>query len=189
MGKQFDPWDSGSRTRLHEDFVSGMSHFKGEDYQGAIPLFRAADEGADMDDIYQHRYTSFHGLARVMMGDKAGVKLCRKAAVGEKDYRLFKCRACGARLCLYGLRDDRFGTKPLARAKIHGSSAVWPSHGGAHESVTLLFYVFCVYVYLQGFALYDCQFQLSPRRRDYRRNVLASGWYGLCGLCGRHRTV
>ena len=85
MGKQYDPWESGSRTRLNEDFVSGMRHFKGDDFQGALSLFRAADESADMDDIYQHRYTSFHGLARVMMGDKVGVKLCRKAAVGEKD--------------------------------------------------------------------------------------------------------
>lgn len=85
MGTQFDPWESGSRTRLHDDFVAGMRHFKGEDYEGAVPLFRAADEGAEMDDIYQHRYTSFHGLARVMTGDRVGVKLCRKAAVGEKD--------------------------------------------------------------------------------------------------------
>jgi hypothetical protein len=37
-----------------------------------------------MDDIYQNRYTSFHGLTRVYLGDKNGVKLCRKAAVGER---------------------------------------------------------------------------------------------------------
>ena len=38
---------------------------------------------AELDDIYQSRYTSFHGLSRVYMGDSNGVKLCRKAAVGE----------------------------------------------------------------------------------------------------------
>ncbi|MGD2137089.1 MAG: hypothetical protein PVJ66_01200 [Gammaproteobacteria bacterium] len=85
MASNLDPWESGSRTRLHPEFVSGLRCFNSENYAGAVPLFRAAEEGADLDDIYQSRYTSFHGLARVMMGDRNGVKLCRKAAVGEKD--------------------------------------------------------------------------------------------------------
>ncbi|MEN8106800.1 MAG: hypothetical protein ABFS22_02205 [Pseudomonadota bacterium] len=82
---QMDPWESGSRTRLREDFVDGLRHFRSDDWEGALPLFRKADENADMDDVYQNRYTSFHGLARVLMGDKNGVKLCRKAAVGEQN--------------------------------------------------------------------------------------------------------
>ena len=81
---QMDPWENGSRTRLREDFVDGLRHFRNDDWESALPLFRGADEQAEIDDVYQNRYTSFHGLARVLMGDRYGVKLCRKAAVGEQ---------------------------------------------------------------------------------------------------------
>jgi hypothetical protein len=80
-----DPWKEGSRVRLDNDFVSGLKCFKNNDWEGALDLFRSAEESADIDDIYQNRYTSFHGLTRVYMGDKNGVKLCRKAAVGEQN--------------------------------------------------------------------------------------------------------
>jgi hypothetical protein len=82
--RQYDPWETGSRTRLRDDFLNGMRCYEKRDLKGALNLFRAADEYAEMDDIYQNRYTSFHGLARVFMGDPSGVKLCRKAAVGEQ---------------------------------------------------------------------------------------------------------
>jgi hypothetical protein len=82
---QMDPWESGSRTRLREDFVDGLRHFRNDDWENALQYFRTADEKAEIDDVYQNRYTSFHGLARVLMGDKNGVKLCRKAAVGEQN--------------------------------------------------------------------------------------------------------
>ncbi len=81
---QIDPWESGSRIRLRADFVSGLKCFRSEDWDGALNFFRAADEQAEMDDVYQNRYTSYHGLARVHLGDRNGVKLCRKAAVGER---------------------------------------------------------------------------------------------------------
>jgi len=68
---------------MRDDFLDGLKCFKGNDYENALSYFRSADRGAEMDDIYQNRYTSFHGLARVFMGDRNGVKLCRKAAVGE----------------------------------------------------------------------------------------------------------
>lgn len=80
-----DPWKSGSRVRLDDDFLNGLKCFRNADWEGALELFRTADEHAQMDDIYQNRYTSFHGLVRVCMGDKNGVKLCRKAAVGEQS--------------------------------------------------------------------------------------------------------
>ncbi|MDH3525953.1 MAG: hypothetical protein OEM43_00395 [Gammaproteobacteria bacterium] len=82
--RQYDPWETGSRTRLRDDFLNGMRCYEKRDLKGALNLFRAADEYAEMDDIYQNRYTSFHGLVRVFMGDASGVKLCRKAAVGEQ---------------------------------------------------------------------------------------------------------
>jgi tetratricopeptide (TPR) repeat protein len=74
---------SGTRLRMRDDFMDGLKCFRSDDYEGALLFFRAADECAEMDDIYQSRYTSFHGLSRVYMGDSSGVKLCRKAAVGE----------------------------------------------------------------------------------------------------------
>lgn len=78
-----DPWEQGSSVRLSEEFVRGLRYFRAEDWESAIKLFRAAEAGADISDIYQRRYTSYHGLARVYSGDSNGVKLCRKAAVGE----------------------------------------------------------------------------------------------------------
>jgi tetratricopeptide (TPR) repeat protein len=87
MGSQFDvPGDvpeSGKRSRMHGDFVKGLRCFNSKDFEGALMFFRAADGCAELDDAYQNRYTSFHGLSRVYMGDGNGVKLCRKAAVGE----------------------------------------------------------------------------------------------------------
>lgn len=80
-----DPWEEGSRIRLNADFVSGMKCFKNNDWEAALAFFRSAEKSADIDDIYLSRYTSFQGLARVYMGDKSGVKLCRKAAVGEQN--------------------------------------------------------------------------------------------------------
>ncbi|MDH3560811.1 MAG: hypothetical protein OEN52_07640 [Gammaproteobacteria bacterium] len=81
---QYDPWETGSRTRLRSDFLDGLRCYEKRDLQGALDKFRVADEQAEMDDIFQNRYTSFHGLVRVFMGDRSGVRLCRKAAVGEE---------------------------------------------------------------------------------------------------------
>ena len=82
MGGRYER-GSGKRIRLHDDFVKGLSCFKSRDFEGARIFFRTADEGAELDDAFQNRYTSFHGLSRVFMGDENGVKLCRKAAAGE----------------------------------------------------------------------------------------------------------
>jgi hypothetical protein len=81
---EIDPWVSGSRVRLRDEFINGLKCFRSNDWEGALNFFRTADEQAEIDDIYQNRYTSYHGLVRVNMGDKNGVKLCRKAAVGER---------------------------------------------------------------------------------------------------------
>jgi hypothetical protein len=83
MASHFGSQASGKRLPLRDDFLDGLKCFKSDDYEAALTFFRTADESADMDDIYQSRYTSFHGLSRVYMGDRSGVKLCRKAAVGE----------------------------------------------------------------------------------------------------------
>jgi hypothetical protein len=82
MTSDIDPWTRSS-VKMRDDFLDGLKCFKGNDYEAALSFFRSADNDAEMDDIYQNRYTSFHGLARVFMGDRNGVKLCRKAAVGE----------------------------------------------------------------------------------------------------------
>jgi hypothetical protein len=82
MGSQFDLVSKG---RQRADFISGLHRFEENDYAAALTLFREADENASIDDVYQNRYTSYHGLVRVFMGDHQGVKLCRKAAVGETN--------------------------------------------------------------------------------------------------------
>ena len=82
MGDRYER-SQGRRGRLHDDFVKGLSCFRSRDFAGARIFFRTADEGAELDDAFQNRYTSFHGLSRVYMGDENGVKLCRKAAAGE----------------------------------------------------------------------------------------------------------
>jgi tetratricopeptide (TPR) repeat protein len=83
MGDRYDTWVPGKRGRLRDDFVNGLRCFNSKDFDGALMFFRIADDGAELDDAYQSRYTSFHGLSRVFTGDRNGVKLCRKAAVGE----------------------------------------------------------------------------------------------------------
>lgn len=75
--------DSSSHEPVRKEFADGLECFRKDDYAGALRLFRTADEGADPDDRFQSRYTSFHGLARVQLGDSSGIKLCRKAAAGE----------------------------------------------------------------------------------------------------------
>jgi len=122
MGGKYDPWESGSRVRLHTEFVTGLRCYRNDDFAAAVPHFRSADEGAELDDIYQNRYTSFHGLARVMMGDKNGVKLCRKAAVGEQDdpevyYNL-------------AMAEDRLGFRECAYTALRRGLNVDSGHSG-----------------------------------------------------------
>lgn len=74
---------AAARAVLREDFADGLKCFHKDDYAGALVHFRAADEDADISDVLQSRYTSFHGLSRVCLGDSSGIKLCRKAAAGE----------------------------------------------------------------------------------------------------------
>ena len=85
MGSQFALGTGSSGVRLRDDFVDGLACFESNDYAAALKLFREADESAVISDVYQNRYSSFHGLTRVFMGDHRGVKLCRKAAVGETN--------------------------------------------------------------------------------------------------------
>ena len=119
---QIDPWESGSRVRLREDFVSGLKCFRNEDWEGALNFFRTADEQAEMDDIYQNRYTSFHGLTRVCLGDKNGVKLCRKAAVGERyDVEVYYNLA---------VAEHRLGFRESAYMALRRGLSIDPSHNG-----------------------------------------------------------
>jgi len=74
---------AAARAVLREDFADGLKCFLNNDFAGALVHFRAADKDADIGDGLQSRYTSFHGLSRVCLGDSNGIKLCRKAAAGE----------------------------------------------------------------------------------------------------------
>ena len=122
MGSQFELGLSSSRFRLRDDYLSGLECFKSDDYEAALALFRKADEDADIDDVYQNRYTSFHGLARVFMGDARGVKLCRKAAVGEtNDAEVYYNLA---------MAENDLGSRESAYQALSRGLRVAPEHAG-----------------------------------------------------------
>lgn len=111
-----------SRARLHHDFVDGLKCFRGDDLEGALVFFRTADERAEVDDVYQNRYTSFHGLCRVCLGDRNGIKLCRKAAVAEtRDAEVFYNLA---------LAEHRLGQRESAWTALRRGLLVDPDHQG-----------------------------------------------------------
>ncbi|MEN8205950.1 MAG: hypothetical protein ABFS24_08050 [Pseudomonadota bacterium] len=122
MASQFGSRASGIRVRMRDDFVDGLKCFKSDDYEGALMFFRAADECAAMDDIYQGRYTSFHGLSRVCMGDRSGVKLCRKAVVGEtQDAEVYYNLA---------MAENRLGFRESACMALRRGLKIDPGHSG-----------------------------------------------------------
>ena len=122
MASQFGPRPPGIQVRLRDDFLDGLKCFKSTDYEAALMFFRAADECAAMDDIYQGRYTSFHGLSRVCVGDWSGVKLCRKAAVGEtQDAEVYYNPA---------LAENRLGFRESAYMALRRGLNIDPAHSG-----------------------------------------------------------
>ena len=122
MGSQFDLGSGGSRVSLRDEFIKGLEHFKSDDYAAALTLFREADEGAAINDVYQNRYTSFHGLARLSMGDESGVKLCRKAAVGEtNDAEVYYNLA---------MAENKLGLRESAYQALRRGLHVAPEHAG-----------------------------------------------------------
>jgi hypothetical protein len=122
MANHFGPHTSGKRVRMRDDFTDGLKCFKSDDYEGALLFFRAADECAEMDDVYQSRYTSFHGLSRVYMGDRSGVKLCRKAAVGEmRDAEVYYNLA---------MAEHRLGFRESTYMALRRGLKVDPGHAG-----------------------------------------------------------
>ena len=122
MGSQFALGGGGSQARLREDFVDGLACFESNDYAAALQLFREADESAAIADVYQNRYTSFHGLTRVFMGDHRGVKLCRKAAVGEtNDAEVYHNLA---------MAENALGVRESAYQALRRGLQVAPEHAG-----------------------------------------------------------
>ena len=122
MASQFGSRSNGKRLRLRDEFLDGLKCFSDCDYEGAVLLFRAADQQAEVDDVYQNRYTSFHGLSRVCMGDRSGVKLCRKAAVGEvRDAEVYYNLA---------MAEHRLGFRESAYTALRRGLNVDPDHDG-----------------------------------------------------------
>ena len=115
--------DRGEGVRsLRAEFTDGLQHFESADYAGALPLFRAAEAAAAVDDVFQNRYTSFHGLTRVLMGDDSGVKLCRKAAVGQdNDADVYHNLA---------LAEHRLGYRESAYRALRRGLRIAPGHPG-----------------------------------------------------------
>ena len=122
MEGRFDSGGSGIQAGLHDDFVKGLHCFDSKDYEAALTFFRTADGNAALDDVYQNRYTSFHGLSRVFMGDKNGVKLCRKAAAGEVlDAEVYHNLA---------MAEHRLGFRESATMALRRGLKIDPAHAG-----------------------------------------------------------
>jgi tetratricopeptide (TPR) repeat protein len=122
MGSRFDSQESRNSIHLHDDFVRGLHCFESKDFAGALMFFRTADGSAELDDVYQNRYTSFHGLSRVFMGDENGVKLCRKAAAGETvDAEVFYNLA---------MAEQRLGFRESALMALRRGLNIKPDHAG-----------------------------------------------------------
>ena len=122
MGDRFDLLGTVNRVHMRDDFKKGLRCFNSSDYEGALLFFRSADGSADLDDTYQSRYTSFHGLSRVYMGDRNGVKLCRKAAVGETaDAEVYYNLA---------MAEDRLDFLESAQMALRRGLNVDPEHSG-----------------------------------------------------------
>ncbi len=84
MGQRMITDESASQVQPCEDFSAGLERFRSRDYAAALSTFRTLDEQSGYDEL-QDRYTSFHGLTRVLLGDASGIKLCRKAAAGNSQ--------------------------------------------------------------------------------------------------------
>ena len=122
MASQFDLCTPGHPVRMRDDFMDGLKCFRGDDFEGALMFFRAADKDAEMDDVYQGRYTSFHGLSRVYTGDRSGVKLCRKAAVAEtQDAEVYYNLA---------MAEHRLGNRESTYIALRRGLNIDPGHSG-----------------------------------------------------------
>jgi len=117
-----DPDARPGHDRLHHDFIDGLRCFRSDDFEAALPYFRTADAGAAVDDSFQNRYTSFHGLCRVCLGDRSGIKLCRKAAIAEtRDAEVFYNLA---------LAEHRLGQRESAWRALRRGLMIDPLHCG-----------------------------------------------------------
>ncbi|MHB8473542.1 MAG: tetratricopeptide repeat protein [Gammaproteobacteria bacterium] len=80
MTGPFDSYDGSSfRTR----FFDGVRLLRNSDYEGALVVFREVAAAADPQDVYRNTYRSYEGLARVYLGEKSAVALCRDAAADD----------------------------------------------------------------------------------------------------------
>jgi hypothetical protein len=109
-------------ARQRKAFQAGVRCIGNADYDGALQTFRALDERAGFDDDFQNRYTSYHGLTRVLMGDASGVKLCRKAAVGND--------ADPDVLCNLARAEHRLHNRERAYLALRRGLRVAPGHEG-----------------------------------------------------------
>ncbi len=79
------PQSSTTRSHLDARFRRGLRCFEVDDWTCALAYFREVDQQADPDDPRSNLYTAYHGLARVYLGDKSGLRLCRQAAAYEEE--------------------------------------------------------------------------------------------------------
>ncbi len=62
------------------DFINGIEFLKRNMVSQAAHSFEMAYEKVNYNDTYYSKYASYCGLARVLMGDRGGLSLCREVS-------------------------------------------------------------------------------------------------------------
>lgn len=78
------------------EFREGMHFLEQGDHASALDCFARADAMTAADNVYKHKYRSFHGLLLLKTGQLNGMNLCRQAAGaecfdGDVFYNLAQC--------------------------------------------------------------------------------------------------
>jgi hypothetical protein len=68
------------RPAACQEFGIGLALFEKRQWKAASRYFGLADRKSQRDDVRQHLYRSYHGLALLYCGDVSGLNLCRHAA-------------------------------------------------------------------------------------------------------------
>ena len=69
--------------QVQQEYQLGLAFFRRRHWKAATRHFRMVDQKSGRQDIHQHLYRSYHGLALVYSGDVSGLNLCRHAAARE----------------------------------------------------------------------------------------------------------
>jgi hypothetical protein len=80
MDELLYPGLSARMREAREEYQLGRAFFDKKQWKTAARHFGQAERRSGREDVNQHLYRSFHGLALVYCGDVSGLNLCRHAA-------------------------------------------------------------------------------------------------------------